>query len=1439
MAGSKVTIDVEARFVDNVTGKAKQAEKTLENLGKQAEKAQKKATQVGKKGKTKLSIDLDDSKAVRKLRSTESKLSKLGKGNVKLVLKAEDKASNVVNKVNGKVSKLNGKRLKLTLIADDKASNTTSKVLGKVKSFAGKAWTGILKLKDSNALGTIQKITNAAQGFTKKAWSVAVKVKDMATAPLRGIKNTLFSIKSLVVAITAGMAAKQFVADPIGLADAYSSAKIGFSTLLGESQGQQMMNDLDDFAKATPFKSSEVINQSQRMIAMGWDAKNIIKDMETIGDAAAATGKGEQGLQQIVTALAQIKTKGKLSTEELNQLAEAGVSAKRYVAEGLGYGSGDEGIAKMTKDLEDGKIASGKALDALLSGMKEYQGMMDKTANETVGGLWSQIQDTFEIGIFRRWGQGLQEGAKKGIGAIVDLLDSADGSITKFGDKVYEVGAKISTWASDKLIGAVDRIKDITGSFEFKNASFGEKISMLWKGAVADPLKDWWNNINWEPISKKAGEMGGKLGKLFSNGTKKILGITDVLDGGELESGAAGVAQSFAKSFVDNFDVSGITQKVIDAIGNVWGALPAWGKLLVGGFAAGKAVKGISSLVGGIGTIAGGAKKFIGSAANGTGLLGFGSKAAIKLGAGNLAGGASLGAGALSALGLAGVAGGVAAGASTIKGGIDLYGAYKAYKGGDTTEAKAKGASGGTALGGTAAGAAAGAAIGSVVPVIGTAIGALVGAGVGGVAGWIGGNKWADSIRSAKVESEELKDAIKDTNTSSEELAATWEKAVYENMKSHMGDIKLSASEISRMADQLVWGDKLAEFDKFTQAQQTAQANLESLNAAGAETDKWMWKASLGVKFNSDEIDSIKSSFDEYINGAKAYVENKHYEFTAAVSMLVDVKSKEGKNILQSGNAFFGDMQKKLDAAGKDLGNKLSQALKDGIITADESAAIMAAQQKIADITNKIADSEAEAKLDVIKLKFGGGNLDLDTYDAFAAQLHDTIEERMSASEEALEVGIAGIRLQVKEGALSKEEGQKQIDALVAGYKVQVDELRAEVTNVQLDIMADAYGDELGADAKAKLQGALNKALSEGIDPIKWSPDQVRKILGVDSLSEESAGAIAQMLSGLYGELKLIEVDGKILLDLGIETDGDPEQELKDSLPETVEETVGVNISGEEHIQNTIDVLASDFGIPPEHAATVALLLTGHKDLLNKIDVSALAKEFGIPESQAKTIIEKLTGAKSIENRLQVLAGDFGVPDSISKKISVNITAIKGKVTNLIGNVKAALGIGEYRGGIVGGPSAMGSFARGGIAGYSNGGIVRGGSRLITVAEEGSPEMVIPLSSQRRNRALKLWAQAGHMMDVPGFAQGGLTNGGPDNGVSYTPYEPSGDTGGQGATVDVGGINVTIQVDATGHENIAEAIQAQREEIAEAVAEIMQNTLKAQFENKPARGGVA
>lgn len=1004
-----------------------------------------------------------------------------------------------------------------------------------------------------------------------------------------------------------------------------------------------------------------------------------------------------------------------------NQLAEAGISAKRYLAEGLGYGSGDTGLAKMTKDLEAGAIGAEKAIQTILEGMKEYQGMMDKTANETVSGLWSQIEDTFEINIFRRWGQGLQDGAKRGFGSVVKLIDAADSALTEFGDTIYETGKTLSNWAADKFEKSIGRILDITDSYAFRNAGLGEKIAMLWNGVIVDPLKEWWNNGGQQKTAETAGEIGKWMGEAITSGLLALFGVTDVFEDANFgESGGMTVAQSFVKGFVDNFDGTAIKDAFVDAVGDIWSALPTWAKVLIGGYGASQAAGAISSMAGGVINAVSGLSNMIGSANAMTGILGFGANTAIGLGAGNLAGGASLGAGALSALGLGAAAGGVAAGASGIKALFDFQKAHYAREAGDRHESAAYMASGLTTGGGVLAGAAAGAALGSVIPGLGTAIGGLIGAGVGGVAGWIGGDKWATNIRKAKYEVEGTAEAIADAATEEEKLAVLNE-AAWENMRRHMGDIKLSASEIERLADQIIWGDDIAAFDQFSAAATSAESSMKALNSAAEDTNRWMWKAGLGVKFNADEMEALTATMDEYVSAAKSLIENKHYEFSSAIGMLMDTNSESGKSILESGNSYFAGLQKQIESLGTKLSDKVKIALEDGVITLNEQAEITSLQNQIASITEKLANAETKAELELVKLKFGGGKLDQDSYYSFMEQMETTLNERMTANDDAFKIAVSKLQLQLDDGALTQEQYDSQLKALTDGYTGKLESIKAEVLSVELDIISDSYAVELGKDATSKLQKGLEQSIAAGINPVNWTPAQARAFLGVDKLADDAAVAIGDMLGGVADQLNMTKIDA--------------------------------------------------------------------------------------------TITTNLTAKKNVE-KISLTAADFGIQDSYQFSTTAYISARTA----------------PYRSSILSGTGDEGGFARGGIVG--------GSTRFIRVNEE-SPEMIIPLSNQRRERATDLWMKTGELLNIPGFARGGMTIGGNTEGFRVNRYEAGDGAANQSVSVDVGGVKVEIKVDATGKQNISQAIKEQAGEIAETVAGILADAFEAQFENTPVRGGVA
>lgn len=1388
-------IEVEGRFVDNLTNKAEGASRSISGVGTAAKQAAKDVNKLGSSEATP-DVGLDTSKFTR-----------------------------AMDKVNG--------------------------LLNKFK----KVHHAALNLKESNTYQRLKKITDTVEGLTRKTWSVIVKVKDIALSPFRAVRNALFSIQTLAATIFAGIAAKFAIINPINLADAYSSAQIGFSTLLGQSAGQQMMNKIDEFAKATPFKTSGVISNVQKMMAYGWDVDRVIKDMETIGDAAAATGKGDEGLSSIVYALSEIRSKGKLSTQELNQLASAGIKAKAYLAEGLGFGTDDEGMAELASALESGEIGANQAIDLILKGMEEFDGMMDKTANETVEGLISQIEDAFEISVVRKWGQGLQDGAKRGIGTVVELLDKAESALAEFGDMLYDIAKVASNWVADKFEKTISRILEITDTFEFKNASLKEKISMLWKGIVTDPLKEWWDGGGRAKTVETAGKIGAWMGKTLKAGLLAVFGITDILKGEDEDLGAvAEIAKSFSDGFRENFDASVVTDKLVEAIGNVWNALPAWAKILLVGYGGTKLAIGGMNLVSGIANVIGTAGVYEGGKVVGaSGILGaIGKTGVYGVGGSGILGGLSkLGYGASSAIGgtagkaaLLGVGGGTAAlagvgtlvtAAGVIKSGFDFYDAYQAHKEGDKVTRDANIASGATTL----AGAGIGAAIGTMIlPGVGT----LIGAGIGTAVGWFAGDKIAKNIEAAKFEAEGLKKEFKDAETEEEKLEIT-SKALYENAKRHFGDIALSASEISRISEQIVWGDDLAYFEEFTTATKTAKTSLQSLKNASAQTNKWMWKAGLNVKFNDDEKESIVASFDEYLASAQAYIENKHYEFSTSASMLLDLNTEVGKSILDSGNAFYTQKSSELATLKEQLTNTLQNALEDSVISAEpvklpngmlqlsEMDEIINLQEQIAKITEQLSDAETKAELSLIKVKLGKGNIDFDSFQKLSEELNAQSEARINAIDEAYKSQITSLELRFPDGG---EEYEKQLQALVEGRNAKIEEVGIELVGFNLNMTSDAFAKAFGksgSSMSAGLKKALENCINKDMDPLSIDDETLASWLNVSIEDIEASGFTADNIKGMLSDLldfaKYLEIDSDLLLKIvGAYTYGDVSglvgAAVDNEVPEYLNEDIILAITANAEIMNQIETMPELFGIEPTQMAEIMWKLSATKTIEEKLDI--VAKEFGVEGEMREHILLSLT-ANPVYNKITLYGKNFLNNTSVTATPTVTIKP--RFVTALEQNA-----IKEYRGGFVGGTSSA-------IEGFAEGGFVRGGARLITVAEEGTPEVIIPLGSHRRQRGLDLWMKAGEMLGVNGFDGGRLATGGRDEGIRHKVYGGGSGNVSNDVHIDMGGVHVSISVDAKGGENVVEAIKAQGNEIAEVVAGILADELGGQFENTPAKGGAA
>lgn len=225
----------------------------------------------------------------------------------------------------------------------------------------------------------------AAQKKAADAASDAAKKNDRTKASLDGIKT---AASLAFAALAAGAAA-------VGMSSVKAAGKmeqleIAFTTMLGSAdKAKTMLNELQDFAQATPFDLESVTNGSRRLLAMGFAAEQIIPVMTAVGDAASGLGLQADGIDRITLAMGQMAAKGKVSAEEIRQLAEAGIPAWKFISDSLGIT-----IPEAMKKAEQSQISAAQGLNAIVAGMNNKFGGMMEAQSKTIDGMWSNLMDS-------------------------------------------------------------------------------------------------------------------------------------------------------------------------------------------------------------------------------------------------------------------------------------------------------------------------------------------------------------------------------------------------------------------------------------------------------------------------------------------------------------------------------------------------------------------------------------------------------------------------------------------------------------------------------------------------------------------------------------------------------------------------------------------------------------------------------------------------------------------------------------------------------------------------------------------------------------------------------------------------------------------------------------------------------------------------------------
>lgn len=277
----------------------------------------------------------------------------------------------------------------------------------------------------------LSQAATAADGFSKKlagnfkqTSSSSKKTGDDINLFAKQTDKAFKDVKRIVQGIVLSQAfyktinmIQQGTSAVIDFSMACEQAQSAFSIMFKDTdKGKRFMQMVEDFAADTPYKVGEAATNARKLLAYGFDPSVMRPLMDTLADAAAASGS-EETFGRVAVAMGQIRTKGKLATQELLQLTEAGIPAFEILQEKLG----------LTKDqlanIGRQGIPASAAIQAILTGMQERYGGAARAMSETMKGMLSTISDNALI-ISKSAFEPMYNSAKGTIRKIRDLTDN-------------------------------------------------------------------------------------------------------------------------------------------------------------------------------------------------------------------------------------------------------------------------------------------------------------------------------------------------------------------------------------------------------------------------------------------------------------------------------------------------------------------------------------------------------------------------------------------------------------------------------------------------------------------------------------------------------------------------------------------------------------------------------------------------------------------------------------------------------------------------------------------------------------------------------------------------------------------------------------------------------------------------------------------------------
>jgi len=288
----------------------------------------------------------------------------------------------------------------------------------------------------------IKKFGNLAQSSLHKT---ELSFKDLNKAMMASANRLSTLTKGLVGlgAAVGGLYGIKRLADGfMDTAKSFEAMEIKLNALT-RGRGAETLEKINAWALTMPVNTQKAVDTFVMMQAMGLDPT--IAKMQTLVDVSSIFG--EEAMPRVARALGQMQTLGKLSAEELNQLAEAGINARKYLTRA--FGQTVEELQKSGTDID-------KIVKAIMDGMQAEFGGASQMAMNTWSGMmttlisyWEEFKKTvMDAGVFDTVKQFLSdalEGIKrlKTEGQLKEWAEQIASDLKKVADALHSI-AKVA-----------------------------------------------------------------------------------------------------------------------------------------------------------------------------------------------------------------------------------------------------------------------------------------------------------------------------------------------------------------------------------------------------------------------------------------------------------------------------------------------------------------------------------------------------------------------------------------------------------------------------------------------------------------------------------------------------------------------------------------------------------------------------------------------------------------------------------------------------------------------------------------------------------------------------------------------------------------------------------------------------------------------------------